>query len=166
MRRTYGRPATPSLRPHGSPGDIVAGLVRTILSQNTTGSNADAAWQRLKARFPSWPDVAAAQTRSIEAAIRPAGLSVQRSRVIRNAVRKLGEDDPTLRLDFLREMATPDVLAYLQALPGVGPKTAACVALFEMDRTVFPVDTHILRIAGRLSWVAPGGDGRTRAGVP
>jgi endonuclease-3 len=76
--------------------------------------------------------------------------------VIREVVRRLAEDDPTLCLDFLREMPTPDVMAYLLALPGVGPKTAACVALFELGRPVFPVDTHILRIAGRLGWVEVG----------
>ena len=41
----------------------------------------------------------------------------------------------------------------LVALPGVGPKTAACVLLFSLDRPFFPVDTHIHRIAIRLGLV-------------
>lgn len=130
--------------------------MRTILSQNTTGANADVAYARLRARFPAWPDVAAAPLRRIEVALRPAGLAARRSRVLRDVVRRLAADDATLSLGFLRAMDTPALLRYLLALPGVGPKTAACVALFEMGRPVFPVDTHILRIASRLGWVAVG----------
>ena len=150
LRRAYGRPAVPSQ------GDVVWGLIGTILSQSTTNSNASTAYNRLRKRFPAPFDVVSAPVEHLFDAIRPAGLATQRARSIRATLRKLAEDDPTLRLDFLREMPTPDVLAYLLKLPGVGPKTAACVALFELGRPVFPVDTHILRIAGRLGWVEVG----------
>ena len=40
--------------------------------------------------------------------------------------------------------------AHLVALPGVGPKTAACVLLFALERPVMPVDTHVHRVARRL----------------
>jgi endonuclease-3 len=43
----------------------------------------------------------------------------------------------------------------LLALPGVGPKTAACVLLFSLDRPYFPVDTHVHRVAIRLGLVPP-----------
>ena len=46
----------------------------------------------------------------------------------------------------------------LVALPGVGPKTAACVLLFSLDRPFFPVDTHVHRVAKRLGLVPPGAD--------
>ena len=37
----------------------------------------------------------------------------------------------------------------------MGPKTAACVLLFSLDRPFFPVDTHIHRLAIRLGLVPP-----------
>ena len=43
----------------------------------------------------------------------------------------------------------------LVGLPGVGPKTAACVLLFSLDRPYFPVDTHVHRVAMRLGLVPP-----------
>src|SRR5437667_12126420 len=54
-------------------------------------------------------------------------------------------------------MAVPDSELWdtLVALPGVGPKTAACVLLFSLDRPFFPVDTHVHRVAIRLGLVAP-----------
>ncbi len=45
---------------------------------------------------------------------------------------------------------------YLQRLPGVGPKTAACVLLFALGRPAMPVDTHVHRVAGRLGLLDPG----------
>jgi endonuclease III len=46
-------------------------------------------------------------------------------------------------------------MAFLTALPGVGPKTAACTLLFSFDRPVMPVDTHVHRIALRTRMVPP-----------
>ncbi len=37
----------------------------------------------------------------------------------------------------------------------MGPKTAACVLLFSLDRPYFPVDTHVHRVAIRLGLVRP-----------
>ena len=44
----------------------------------------------------------------------------------------------------------------LQELPGVGPKTAACTALFGLGRKCFPVDTHIFRITTKMGLAKPG----------
>ncbi|KAF6000999.1 hypothetical protein F1559_000904 [Cyanidiococcus yangmingshanensis] len=45
-------------------------------------------------------------------------------------------------------------MSYLTQYPGVGPKTAACVAMFTLGRDdIFPVDTHIYRVGKRLGWV-------------
>ena len=46
------------------------------------------------------------------------------------------------------------LLERMRALPGVGPKTAACVLMFNLKRPDFPVDTHIHRISKRLGWIA------------
>ena len=43
--------------------------------------------------------------------------------------------------------------AELCRFKGVGPKTASCVMLFELQRQDFPVDTHVWKIAIALGWV-------------
>jgi endonuclease-3 len=148
LRGVYGRAS------RGPSGRVLEGLVGTILSQNTTSTNAARAYEGLRRRFPEWPEVAGARLASLEAAIRPAGLARQRSRVIRDAVRRLLADDPSEEFSFLREAGPAEAMAYLTAIPGVGPKTAACVLLFDLGKPAFPVDTHILRIARRLGWLA------------
>ena len=41
-------------------------------------------------------------------------------------------------------------MAYLDSLPGVGRKTAACVLMFTWDIPEIPVDVHLYRVGGRL----------------
>ena len=41
----------------------------------------------------------------------------------------------------------------LTALPGVGPKTAACVLMFALGRPAMPVDTHVHRVSRRLGLI-------------
>ncbi|MEW6723444.1 MAG: endonuclease III domain-containing protein [Bacillota bacterium] len=54
-------------------------------------------------------------------------------------------------------------MGYLLEFDGIGPKTVSCALLFAAHRPVFPVDTHIHRIAKRLKLVrekaefSPGG---------
>ena len=63
--------------------------------------------------------------------------------------------EPTLH--FLDDVASnAEVLARLQELPGVGPKTAACTALLGLGRKCFPVDTHIHHITVRMGLAKPG----------
>jgi endonuclease-3 len=143
LRGYYGRPRN---TPHHAPLDE---LVLTILSQNTNDRNRDVAYTRLRERFASWGQVEAAPTREIEEAIRPGGISKVKSRRIQEVLRSAGS------IDWLRDAPRERALEFLQALPGVGRKTAACVLLFSYDRPELPVDTHVYRVSSRLGLIAP-----------
>ena len=52
-------------------------------------------------------------------------------------------------------MPIDEAKAWLTALPGVGPKTAACVLLFALGRPALPVDTHVHRVSQRLGLIGP-----------
>ncbi|EPS28558.1 hypothetical protein PDE_03504 [Penicillium oxalicum 114-2] len=60
-----------------------------------------------------------------------------------------------LNLQYLHKYKTVDALKALIRYPGIGPKTAACVLLFCLQRPCFAVDTHIFRICKWLGWVPP-----------
>ena len=61
----------------------------------------------------------------------------------------------SLDLGFLADAPREEALEFLEALPGVGRKTAACVLLFSFDRPELPVDTHVYRVASRLGLIRP-----------
>jgi endonuclease III len=145
LAKEYGRPA---LRPHRAPLDE---LVVTVLSQNTNDRNRDAAYFRLRERFPTWDAVSEAPVEEIEDAIRPGGLAPTKSVRINRILDAIGDDD----LLWLEDAPLEEARAYLCALPGVGRKTAACVLLFSFGRPDVPVDTHVYRVGGRLGLWAP-----------
>ena len=151
LLKTYGEPER-------SPMDAVSELICTILSQNTNDLNRDRAYTALREKFPTWDQVRDAPTRLVIAAIRSAGLANQKGPRIQRVLRRITELDPGGRLDidFLADMPVENAKRWLMSLDGVGPKTAAIVLLFSLNRPAFPVDTHIHRVTTRLGLIPPG----------
>ena len=99
----------------------IDGLVRTILSQNTSDSNSSAAFADLKKRFPRWEMLLRARVSSIERAIRCGGLSSTKAPRIKKALQDILRSTGRLSLDFLAQMPVDDAKAWLEAIEGVGP---------------------------------------------
>ena len=129
---------------------ILDELISTILSQNTSDTNRDRAFLRLKGTFKTWEDVRDADGEAVIEAIRSAGLANQKGPRIQKILQQITEERGTLELDFLRDLKTEDAMSWLMRFNGVGPKTASIVLLFSLDKPAFPVDTHIQRVTGRV----------------
>lgn len=145
----YGRPCwQPDLDPLGE-------LIQSVIGQQTRGPNSRRAFERLRARFPAWPDLLGARIAEVEDAIASAGLARQKAPRIKGIVERVLAERSDADLSFLARMPIPEALAWLDRLPGVGSTTAACALLFGLGVRAFPVDTGILRVARRLGIVAP-----------
>ena len=145
----YGR------APAQASGDPIAELVLTLLSQHTSDHNSGRAFHRLLERFQTWDEVIAAPTSEVEEAIRPGGLAPTKAPRLQELLAAVRERAPEFDLHFLGEMPLAEAKAWLRSLPGVGPKTAACVLLFALGRPALPVDTHVDRVSRRLGLVPP-----------
>lgn len=163
LAELYGVPIQP---PHRDP---LAELVLTVLSQSTNDRNRDVAFLRLRERFPTWDEVAAAAVEEIEEAIRPGGISKVKSARIaailaaieeQNAARdrraRTTRSSSPLDLEWMERVPVERSREFLCALPGVGRKTAACVLLFSYGLHDVPVDTHVSRVGTRLGLFRPG----------
>jgi endonuclease III len=142
----YGRPR----RRLSDPLDV---LIATVLSQNTSDVNSTRAFASLESAFASWEEVAAARLSALERAIRSGGLARTKARRIRAILRAVRECEGRLDLGSLRGLDAEAAEARLRGLPGVGPKTRACVLLFGCGLPAFPVDTHVHRVVRRLGLV-------------
>jgi endonuclease III len=149
LEPVYGRPEQ---TPHHDP---LSELILTILSQNTADTNSGRAFTQLLRRYPSWEALAAAPTEEVIETIRPGGLAQQKAPRIQAVLRGVAERSPDWNLRFLETMPLEDARAWLRSLPGVGPKTAACVLLFALGLPAMPVDTHVERVAKRLGLIPP-----------
>lgn len=125
-------------------------LIRAILSQSTTNVNSDRTYQNLKDRFTTWEAVRRARVSSIEKTIRSGGLANQKSIRIKKLLNEIHKRRGSLDLSFLRSVTVEEAKQFLASLEGVGPITVACTLLFACNKPVFPIDTHILRVAKRL----------------
>lgn len=125
-------------------------LVSTILSQNTNDVNRDRAFEGLRAKFPTWEDVRDAQEKDVIDAIRPAGLANQKGPRMQQVLKAITEERGSLDLTFLADLPLEEARSWLTKFNGVGPKTAAIVLCFSLNRPAFPVDTHVYRVAGRI----------------
>lgn len=134
---------------------VIDELVATILSQNTSDTNSDAAFTELKRRFPTWEAVRRAPTARIARAIRRAGLSNIKAPRIKAILQQIEDERGELSLEFVHAMGTQEAIEYLAGFAGVGPKTVACVLLFACRKPVLPVDTHVHRVSRRLELIGP-----------
>lgn len=141
-------------------------LVSTILSQSTTVANERRGLEGLRQRFGRVDPVVLAEATAsdIARAIWHAGLARQKAPRIRDTAGEVlarwGGD-----LDRVLTLPTERARVELMSLPGVGPKTADVVVAMKASRPVFPVDTHIARIAWRWDLVRRGGYEATRAAL-
>lgn len=58
-----------------------------------------------------------------------------------------------ISLDHLHLLDTAAAEAKMREYPGIGYKTASCVALFCLQRPSFAVDTHVFRLCQYLGWL-------------
>jgi DNA-(apurinic or apyrimidinic site) lyase len=62
-------------------------------------------------------------------------------------------NENVLSLDYIHALDKDQAMLEFVKFPGIGPKTAACVILFCLQRPCFAVDTHIFRICKWLGWI-------------
>lgn len=128
-------------------------LIATILTQATADRNALQAWRNFKVVYNDLNQVLQREPATLYQTIRVGGMAVQKGNTIIRVLQAVMKRWGLLSLDELKKRPD-DAWNFLNQLPGVGPKTAACTMLFGLEIPCFPVDTHIERIAKRQGWVA------------
>jgi endonuclease-3 len=122
----------------GNPFEL---LIAVILSAQCTDKRVNLTTPFLFARYPDAAALAAAQQADVEGIIKSCGFFRTKAKNIiaaaRGLVEKHGGEVPRERAD-------------LEALPGVGRKTANVVMSVVFEAAAFAVDTHVFRVSHRL----------------
>ena len=147
--------ATYGVKTNNPDGDPLDGLIGTILSQSTTDVNSGRAHRALRAAYPDWSMLLDTPEEELAEVIRSGGLANLKARRIKETLAAIQERRGDLDLAFLDAMPPEDARDWLIGLPGVGPKTASCVLMFDLDKPILPVDTHIHRVAKRIGLIGP-----------
>lgn len=130
-------PETPIPLDHRDPYTL---LIAVLLSAQCTDARVNQITPKLFALADNPADMAGVPVETIREIIKPCGLSPRKSAAISELSRILVEQyDGEVPADF----------EALEALPGVGHKTASVVMSQAFGEPAFPVDTHIHRLAQR-----------------
>ena len=115
-------------------------LVAVLLSAQCTDAKVNQVTPALFARASTPAEMTRLSVEEIRDIIRPCGLSPQKARAIAGLSRILVDEHGG---------EVPRSFEALEALPGVGHKTASVVMVQAFGVPAFPVDTHIHRLAAR-----------------
>ena len=135
LQRLY--PETPIPLDHDS---IYTLLIAVLLSAQCTDVRVNQVTPELFSLANNPFDMALVDPDEIRKIIRPCGLSPKKSKAITELSKILCEK---------YEGQVPESFEALEALPGVGHKTASVVMSQGFNHPAFPVDTHIHRLAQR-----------------
>jgi endonuclease-3 len=134
--------------------DLVGALVATVLSQNTSDLNSGRAYASLKKAFPGgWDDVRTAAVTAVADAIRSGGMANMKAPRIQAILQDIYDSNGQTSLEHIRSWDDAKTLLYLRGFHGVGAKTAACLLMFNLGRSVLAVDTHVHRVSKRLGLI-------------
>ena len=118
-------------------------LVAVVLSAQCTDKRVNEVTPELWKHGTKPENIVELGTKKIEQIIKPCGLYTRKAQSIFELSKILVEQ-------FDGEV--PQEREALQALPGVGRKTANVILSHVFNIPAFPVDTHILRLANRWGW--------------
>jgi endonuclease III len=160
--------------------DPTSELILTILTQNTADTNAEVAFERLRAAYPSglpaeqhhpgegwggrglaegappdWAGVEQATNEELMDVIRPAGIATQKAPRIQASLRKIREERGDYSLEFLGDMTARDARDWLTGINGIAKKTASVVLLFCFGLPLVPIDRHVERVMKRVGLLPP-----------
>lgn len=116
-------------------------LIAVILSAQCTDVRVNLTTPALFARYPDAPALAAADQEDVEVIIKSTGFFRMKAKNIINAARGLVAEHGG---------QVPSAREALEALPGVGRKTANVVMSVAFEEAAFAVDTHVFRVSRRL----------------
>jgi endonuclease-3 len=123
--------------------DDVQLFTAVVLSAQSTDARVNLATPALFARFPDAHAFARARPEELWPFIRSLGLFRAKARSLVAAMRAIASEHGG---------RVPRDRAALEALPGVGRKTAGVVLIHLGAEEAFPVDTHVGRVARRLGF--------------
>jgi endonuclease-3 len=136
LEKTY--PHAVTALEYGSPFEL---LIAVILSAQCTDARVNLTTPFLFARYPDPAALAAAKQEDVEGIIKSCGFFRMKAKNIIAAARGLVEQHGGV---------VPREREALEALPGVGRKTANVVMSVAFEEAAFAVDTHVFRVSHRL----------------
>jgi endonuclease-3 len=134
----HAYPAAVTALDYGNPFELT---IAVILSAQCTDARVNLTTPFLFAKYPTPQALGAARQEDVEAVIKSCGFFRTKAKNIIAAAKAIADEHGG---------EVPNDRAALEALPGVGRKTANVVMSVAFEEAAFAVDTHVFRVSHRL----------------
>jgi len=141
---------TPDL---GNLSDPTDELFYILLSNRSDPNRYPDVFIKLKNHVGCWDRLDKVSIEEVSRLMEPIGLASQRSERFNKIAGILRERLGSVSLESIAAWEVGDALSFLKCLPGVGEKSARCVLMYCFGVDVFPIDSHIMRVASRLGLI-------------
>lgn len=142
--------------------DPLTQFIYSLLSSQTLTGDSHEVLRNLRRVFGTWERLRDAPVAEIEDAIRAATYPEPKAVWLKADLEEITKRCGALTLDWMAGYQTEKIRTWLERLDGCGVKTSAAVVNFStLRRRAMCVDSHHLRVAQRLGFVAPNADAAT-----
>jgi NADP-dependent 3-hydroxy acid dehydrogenase YdfG len=131
------------------PDEELLFILLTLMTRSPASLESTLAAILAHAGAPPWEGIAKMQRRTLIRLLQPVGLVNRRADQLRSLARTVLADHGG-SLATLAPLPDEALLGTLESLPGVGRKSARCVAAYAFGRDMLAVDVHVLRVVKRL----------------
>jgi DNA (cytosine-5)-methyltransferase 1 len=129
---------------------VIDELVYILLTRRSKIEDARKHFEAIKEKYPTWEEVICASPDELKAVILGGGLEEHKVKFIQGSLRNIQQEFGRIdEADFV-DMPDKDLDRFLRKLPGIGPKSSACILMYVRNADTFPADTHCIRVIDRL----------------
>lgn len=126
-----------------------------LLTSQTDENKYLKTWEKFHNRFPTMENAYKARKLEVYRSIKDGGLGKWKAQRIKNILKYVKKEFGKLSLNSLKDMGDQELENELLKLDGISLKSARCIMMYSFGREVFPVDTHVLRIAKKFGFKIP-----------
>lgn len=141
----------------GNQPHIIDELVYILLTRRSKIEDAKRHFEAIQEKYPTWEEVICAASDELKAIIRGGGLEEHKAEFIQGSLRAVKQKFGRINESDFVDISDEELDKFLQKLPGVGPKSSACVLMYARKADIFPADTHCIRVLDRLGLFKPFG---------
>ncbi|MCK6628927.1 MAG: DNA (cytosine-5-)-methyltransferase [Anaerolineae bacterium] len=134
----------------GNQQNLIDELVYILLTRRSKIEDAEKQLRAIKKKYATWEEVALTPPDELKSIIMGGGLEDHKVQFIQGSLRLICQEFGRIDEADFANMSDWQLDQFLQKLPGVGKKTAACILMYVRGMDIFPADTHCLRVLDRL----------------
>ncbi len=138
----------------GNQPHVIDELVYILLTRRSKIEDAGRHLAAIRERYTAWEDVAFTPPAELKAVIMGGGLEDEKVKNIQSSLQVIYQEFGRINEADFTDISDENLDKFLLQLPGIGPKSAACILMYARDADIFPADTHCIRILNRLGLFA------------